>query len=678
MSKTDALITFGATGQDQVSAAMNKVSSEVNKTATRINKGTQAMNNMTKSGNALKTQFRLIRGGAGQVGHQVQDMAVQFQGGTHAAIVLGQQGSQIASLFGPQGAIIGAFGAVGAAIYTSVNKASVEAARELKAMKDEMGETALKAGVLTEEMRELAIVKAQKNLESINEQIKQLKEGNEDALSSISKANNVNKAYNSTLESGGQAVNGLALAYLIYGGEVKDAKDTQKEFGGYLQQLTEDQKAAQDAVDKLTKGIALGKTKTDESIESIRKQISIMQLQVGGQYDAAQAQMIYNATQDEELKDKPELLAKKIKEIELLFQQKKALEGLLSPKEQVVKSTKTEITEADKLEQKLTRMNEQYGKSRVELLKLQAVHAAKGDSDLLKGLMAQIDEYAAKLKATADNKSLNLGISNDFDDFQNELDAMKDRADAVDSFLKTDVERFNSFYGDKKAALEEARDAEVGDVEKHNENLVKLDTMRNQELATMQQSTADASNQALMSQFNTLASFFDQTTGIGKAFYAVQQAMAASDAIIKGYQTGAAIRLAHANIAAMMPDPTGAAATAMIAKGEMMSNVAVGMGFATAGAIAGQTLASFEGGGITFNGVRSGGMDGKGGRMALVHPNEKITDMEKGGSTGQPVNVSFNISAVDSKGIDQLLMERRGMITSMVQKAVNNRGKRIM
>jgi hypothetical protein len=102
------------------------------------------------------------------------------------------------------------------------------------------------------------------------------------------------------------------------------------------------------------------------------------------------------------------------------------------------------------------------------------------------------------------------------------------------------------------------------------------------------------------------------------------------------------------------------------------------MGYASAGAIAGQTLASFEGGGITFNGVRSGGMDGKGGRMALVHPNEKITDMEKGGSTGQPVNVSFNISAVDSKGIDQLLFERRGMITSMVQKAVNNRGKRIM
>ena len=102
------------------------------------------------------------------------------------------------------------------------------------------------------------------------------------------------------------------------------------------------------------------------------------------------------------------------------------------------------------------------------------------------------------------------------------------------------------------------------------------------------------------------------------------------------------------------------------------------MGYATAGAIMGQTLASFEGGGVTFSGVRSGGIDGKGGRMAVVHPNEKITDLEKGGSMGQPVNVSFNINAVDAKGIDQLLYERRGQITAMVQKAVNNVGRRIM
>jgi hypothetical protein len=88
---------------------------------------------------------------------------------------------------------------------------------------------------------------------------------------------------------------------------------------------------------------------------------------------------------------------------------------------------------------------------------------------------------------------------------------------------------------------------------------------------------------------------------------------------------------------------------------------------------------SFEGGGFTGVGARAGGLDGKGGYMAMVHPNETIIDHTKNQSaTSQPINVSFNIQANDTAGFDSLLQSRRGMITSMVQKAVNNRGKRIM
>jgi len=59
---------------------------------------------------------RLMKGGVQQLGFQVQDIAVQLQGGTNAMVVLGQQGSQIASLFGPAGAIAGAVLAIGAAV----------------------------------------------------------------------------------------------------------------------------------------------------------------------------------------------------------------------------------------------------------------------------------------------------------------------------------------------------------------------------------------------------------------------------------------------------------------------------------------------------------------------------------------------------------------------------------
>lgn len=52
---------------------------------------------------------------AGAVAMQAQDVAVQLQSGARAATVIAQQGSQIASFFGPTGAIVGGVIAIGAA-----------------------------------------------------------------------------------------------------------------------------------------------------------------------------------------------------------------------------------------------------------------------------------------------------------------------------------------------------------------------------------------------------------------------------------------------------------------------------------------------------------------------------------------------------------------------------------
>lgn len=56
---------------------------------------------------------------AGQVAMQLQDIAVQAQGGTSALTIFAQQGSQILSAFGPIGAIAGAVAAVGGAALTA-------------------------------------------------------------------------------------------------------------------------------------------------------------------------------------------------------------------------------------------------------------------------------------------------------------------------------------------------------------------------------------------------------------------------------------------------------------------------------------------------------------------------------------------------------------------------------
>jgi hypothetical protein len=58
----------------------------------------------------------------GNVGMQVQDIAVQAQMGTSALTIMAQQGSQLASIFGPGGMIIGGLVAVGGALLMAGKK----------------------------------------------------------------------------------------------------------------------------------------------------------------------------------------------------------------------------------------------------------------------------------------------------------------------------------------------------------------------------------------------------------------------------------------------------------------------------------------------------------------------------------------------------------------------------
>jgi len=60
------------------------------------------------------------------------------------------------------------------------------------------------------------------------------------------------------------------------------------------------------------------------------------------------------------------------------------------------------------------------------------------------------------------------------------------------------------------------------------------------------------------------------------------------------------------------------------------------------------SVPSFEGGGDTGAGARIGGIDGKGGFPAILHPNERVLDMTRGGG-GVTVNQSFDI---DARGAD--------------------------
>jgi len=86
-----------------------------------------------KAGKAIENVGTSGKRNLGQVSLQAQDIAVQLQSGTNAATILAQQGSQLASIFGPHGAIIGGAIAIGAAIFSwaTGTKDATEAAKEL-------------------------------------------------------------------------------------------------------------------------------------------------------------------------------------------------------------------------------------------------------------------------------------------------------------------------------------------------------------------------------------------------------------------------------------------------------------------------------------------------------------------------------------------------------------------
>jgi len=138
-----------------------------------------------------------------------------------------------------------------------------------------------------------------------------------------------------------------------------------------------------------------------------------------------------------------------------------------------------------------------------------------------------------------------------------------------------------------------------------------------------------------------------------KKMFQVQKAMQIAQAVMNTYTSATATM-------AQYPFPINVALAAL--------TVAAGMA-----QVANIRSQSFEGGGFTGFGARAGGVDGKGGFPAVLHPNETVIDHTQGQSAG--ANVSFNIQANDTEGFDDLLVNRRGLIISMINDALEDQGR---
>lgn len=128
------------------------------------NSGVAVGGGMTKTAQAVGSatgKFGNMNGAISNLSYQLQDMSVQAAMGTDALIILGQQGPQIASIFGAGGAVVGAIIALGALLagqFSSSVKVAEKSLDEMIESIDDLGnaEKKLLEVNLSKELGEIA------------------------------------------------------------------------------------------------------------------------------------------------------------------------------------------------------------------------------------------------------------------------------------------------------------------------------------------------------------------------------------------------------------------------------------------------------------------------------------------------------------------------------------------
>jgi len=648
----------------------------------------QATKEFRKQGSAAKGahgQLRLMRGGMGQLGHQVQDVAVQLQMGQNALLIFGQQGSQVASLFGQNGALIGAVLAVGAALGTYFMPkmfSSKDALEELKKTAEETAKIldvdfvnstvnlAAQFSKLSQESETLANAKIRLALVNSVEAATAALDGMRDAASGLMLSDTMKAAKNISDEFQHMAdklgINreeakklramyialatgqeGAGQAITDYVNELQEARDPNKEYNSDLTKIAASLEGYVHELNRAEQTQKLYKEAIDGTITTTKKEADAVEKAKQDKKDLADTVKEHvQALRDETTQillgndalERAQLLRKGYTSIQIdEIMRLKALNALL-----LSNKTKREEDAAALREQALSAENyvngvvaqaDALGKSNIELLVA---------NDLVKGLDTE-------QKKAFDNAIQRL---KDFQAAQEEsqkVESSKNQLEGLRQSLMTEEQALLESFAEQNRVIAEglalgneteqsARDLQLQILAKYLEDKkALLDQGVTDELEGMsflQKASIEGAKR--LESFNKLSAteqtdhvlgeLNNQFNGIAKnnkKLFALNKAFQIAQAIMQTYQ-GATLAMSS------YPPPLNFAMAA--------ATVAGGMG-----QVAQIKAQSFDGGGFTGTGGRSGGVDGKGGFPAILHPNETVIDHTKGQGGG--ITVVNNIDA---------------------------------
>lgn len=171
-------------------AATKRTTQAADQTAKQLENAAKRMDGFSKAAAAAGQSSGRLGQVAQQAGFQVQDFIVQVQGGQSAFVAFGQQGSQLAGLLGPGGAVLGAVIALGAAIggtlvaaMDAAGKKSTELPAELLVRLDEIKQRYAEIDKESQKaFSQVELGKLGNEVGAVTSKILQLKEANEQLI----------------------------------------------------------------------------------------------------------------------------------------------------------------------------------------------------------------------------------------------------------------------------------------------------------------------------------------------------------------------------------------------------------------------------------------------------------------------------------------------------------------
>jgi len=656
----------------------------------RTKRGTASIKKFENTSRKGMRNFELI---AQQAGYQFGDLAVQIQGGTNAAVAFGQQGSQLLGFFGPAGAIAGAGLAIATGLIAPFIRAKKESEGLEKALEDVGSE--ISTIISQREMLEKALSTPFINgIAHLTEFFDKLNfEREKAARIALRQGLGLSRGDEGILPMLQSELDKINLKIKV-NSRVQGAK---YKLGEEFKEATEKAQALEKAIFDIGSTLLGAEAESKSLTENIEDLVKVSQ-EYGGTIESQITDLIKSAGLESELQ--------------------KILEGRVESQKDLNGGITEELSEADKLfKKRRASMDEQialleyevalrenytdqsYIQERLEINKLELfieqnklndtqANALRSQlfflldqKDALKDIteeqreqlrLAKLSEEAfgityGLMEGSAAAKSLKKyggrGTVSDKDPTFGSTgesiykDSRKSKSESMSSIIRNLTEEANleqrlvgiskeqAYYQEILFDLTEKNKTASGKLSEEQikaeaEKLAAIKKTTNELQAQVDQQ--DALGDLISSHFEDFfMSIVDGTANVGDAFKSM-----ASEVIKELYRIFVVKKI-----------------TGMIE-----------------GAIGGYFgVPSADGGGYTGNAPRSGGLDGKGGFMAMLHPRETVVDHTKGQSLGGDsvvVHQNFNFSANGDDSVKKLIAQAAPQIAKMTESSIMDSRRR--